>query len=513
MAERSSAARRPLSLLDLAALLAGRVVPGVNSPEPGTLALNGPAMDDLELADVAFDSRAAMGPGTLFAAVRGERSDGHDFVAAAVEAGAASVLVDHPVEGIGVPQLVVSDVRAALGPAAQAIFGDPASELALIGVTGTNGKTTFVSLLAQLLDNLGERAESMGTLTGARTTPEGPEIARHLRTAVDNGVTAVAMEVSSHALALHRVDGLRFDVAVFTNLGRDHLDFHSTQEAYFAAKARLFEPERAAAALVNVDDVHGRLLRDAAVGLPVTGYALEDLEDIELSPTGSHFAWRGHRVWVALPGRLNLSNVLAALEAAVLLGHEEGLVAEAAHGLVGPAGRFQVVPLDGDQPGGAAPAVVVDYAHSPDALTGVLDSARELLGPEGALTVVFGCGGDRDREKRPEMGRVAAERADRVIITSDNPRSEDPLAIMEQTAQGSMGVATSDTRLTPPELIADRAEAIRVALTEAGPGSMVVIAGKGHETTQTFADRVEDFDDAAVATAAWAGRNQTGHGR
>ncbi|MBK6968042.1 MAG: UDP-N-acetylmuramoyl-L-alanyl-D-glutamate--2,6-diaminopimelate ligase [Candidatus Microthrix sp.] len=498
MAERPSAGRRPLPLLGLAELVGGRVVPGSTSP------------NDPPLHDVAFDSRAPMGPGTLFVAVRGDRSDGHDFVAAAVDAGAVAVMVERLIEGIAVPQMVVTDARAAMGPAAQAIFGHPGTELALVGVTGTNGKTTFVSLLAQLLDNLGERAESMGTLTGARTTPEGPEIARHLRAAVDDGVTAVAMEVSSHALALHRVDGLRFDVAVFTNLGRDHLDFHTTQEAYFAAKARLFEPDRAAAALVNIDDVHGRLLRDAAGALPVTGYTLDDLDDLELSPTGSGFGWRGHRVWVALPGRLNLSNVLAALEAAVLLGHEEILVAGAANGLVGPPGRFQVVPLDRDPTGSAAPAVVVDYAHSPDALSSVLDSARELLGPDGRLTVVYGCGGDRDLEKRPEMGRVAAERADRVIITSDNPRSEDPLAIMEQTAQGSMGVATSDTQLTAPELIVDRREAIKAALAEAGPGAMVVIAGKGHETTQTFADRVEDFDDVAVAAEVWAERGRTG---
>jgi UDP-N-acetylmuramoyl-L-alanyl-D-glutamate--2,6-diaminopimelate ligase len=494
MAERPSAGRRPLSLLGLAELVGGRVVPGSTSP------------NDPPLHDVAFDSRAPMGPGTLFVAVRGDRSDGHDFVAAAVDAGAVAVMVEHLIEGIAVPQMVVTDARAAMGPAAQAIFGHPGTELALVGVTGTNGKTTFVSLLAQLLDNLGERAESMGTLTGARTTPEGPEIARHLRAAVDDGVTAVAMEVSSHALALHRVDGLRFDVAVFTNLGRDHLDFHTTQEAYFAAKARLFEPDRAAAALVNIDDVHGRLLRDAAGALPVTGVLARRPRRPRTQPDRLG-------VWLARsPGECCPAGASQPVQRARGAGNSRAARPRVRSSSPAPQTGSSVRPddfrwchSDRDPTGSAAPAVVVDYAHSPDALSSVLDSARELLGPDGRLTVVYGCGGDRDLEKRPEMGRVAAERADRVIITSDNPRSEDPLAIMEQTAQGSMGVATSDTQLTAPELIVDRREAIKAALAERRPSaSLVVIAGKGHETTQTFADRVEDFDDVAVAAEVWA---------
>ena len=449
--------------------------------------------------DVSFDSRARATKRTMFAAVRGERADGHDFAADAVANGVGSLLVEQELSGLKVPQLVVPDVRAAMGPVAQVAHGHPGTRLQLVGVTGTNGKTTFVSLLAKLLNRLGVGAESMGTLTGARTTPEGPELARHLHEAADAGVEAVALEVSSHALALHRADGLVFDVAVFTNLGRDHLDFHDTQEAYFAAKARLFEPQRARHALLNIDDVHGRLLRDAAGGLPVMEYSLDDLDEVVLTPRGSTFTWRGHRVNVALPGRVNLSNVLPVLETAVLLGHDVSAVAAAASDISGPPGRFQAVNLS---PEGhdRVPAVVVDYAHSPDALAAVLESARELLPVDGELIVVFGCGGDRDREKRPEMGRVAAERADRVIITSDNPRSEDPLAIMESAAQGSTGVAT-----TPAELIVDRRAAIAAALAGApSSSSLVVIAGKGHETTQTFADRVEHFDDAEVAVEEWA---------
>ncbi|MCB1027389.1 MAG: UDP-N-acetylmuramoyl-L-alanyl-D-glutamate--2,6-diaminopimelate ligase [Microthrixaceae bacterium] len=468
---------------ELAELLHGRLV----SPGAGTV----------RITDVAFDSRAPMQRGTLFAAVRGERVDGHDFVAAAVDAGAGAVLVDHVIPGLDVPQLVVPEVRAAMGPAAQAAHGWPGTRLALVGVTGTNGKTTFVSLLAQLLNRLDVRAEPVGTLTGERTTPEGPELAKHLREAADTGIEAVAMEVSSHALALHRVDGLVFDVAVFTNLGRDHLDFHASQEAYFAAKARLFEPGRTRHALVNVDDVHGRLLRDAAGELPVTEYSPADLDDVRLSARGSTFVWRGREVAVGLPGRVNLLNVLATLETAVLLGHSEDDVARAAAGLTGPPGRFQVVDLGPDA--SDAPTVIVDYAHSPDALAGVLDSARELLGDDERLTVVFGCGGDRDRDKRAEMGRAAALRADRVIITSDNPRGEDPLAIMEAAAQGSTAVET-----VVPELIVDRREAISAALADPDACSMILIAGKGHERTQTFADRVEDFDDVEVAAAEWA---------
>lgn len=487
--DENDSAAASVSLSALAELLDGRLV----------------AAGDGEtiVSDVCFDSRAPMNASTLFAAVRGERSDGHDFVGDAVEAGAGAALVDHAVSGISIPQLVVADVRASMGPAAQAAHGSPGSRLALVGVTGTNGKTTFVSLLEQLLSRLGVRAESLGTLTGERTTPEGPELARHFHQAADEGVEAVAMEVSSHALALHRVDGLEFEVAVFTNLGRDHLDFHATQEAYFAAKARLFEPGRAKRALVNADDVHGRLLRDAAGELPVTAYTLDDLTDVTLRPDGSSFSWRGQRVSVALPGRLNLSNVLATLETATLMGHDEADVAAAAEGLTGPPGRFQVVELSAD--GSEAPTVVVDYAHSPDALTGVLDSARELLAEDATLTVVFGCGGDRDSDKRAEMGRAASQRADRVIITSDNPRSEDPLAIMEAAAQGSMEVTAA-----PPELIVDRREAIAAALNNGAPSNsvlapsaMVVIAGKGHEDTQTFADRVERFSDAEVAVDEW----------
>ncbi|MEZ5380900.1 MAG: UDP-N-acetylmuramoyl-L-alanyl-D-glutamate--2,6-diaminopimelate ligase [Microthrixaceae bacterium] len=471
-----ASARAGLSLVDAATAVDGRLVPY----EPGRLTLT----------EVSCDSRDAMAPGTIFAAVPGSVTDGHRFVEAAVAAGASAVMVERAQEGLEVPQLVVADVRAAVGPLAQAVAGHPAQSLQLIGVTGTNGKTTFVTLLAALLGRLGVRAEAFGTLTGARTTPEGPDLARQLRAAADTGVQAVAMEVSSHALALHRVDGLVFDLVVFTNLGRDHLDFHATQEEYFAAKARLFEPERARHGLLCVDDVHGRLLADAAGALPVSAYSVEDLDEVSLSATGSRFSWRGHTVSVAVAGRFNLANVLAALEAAVLLGHPAEAVARAADGLEGPPGRFQVVEA---APGeDAAPAVIVDYAHSPDALAGALDSARELVG-DGHLTVVFGCGGDRDRAKRPAMGRVAAERADRVIITSDNPRNEDPLAIAESVAQGSAEVSP-----TPPEIELDRRRAIRTALASAADGSLVLVAGKGHETTQTFADRVEPFDDAVV---------------
>ncbi|MFN8053340.1 MAG: UDP-N-acetylmuramoyl-L-alanyl-D-glutamate--2,6-diaminopimelate ligase [Acidimicrobiales bacterium] len=430
---------------------------------------------------VTHDSARVL-EGSMYCCVVGERFDGHDFASAAVAAGATALLVERRLP-LDVAQIVVPSVRAAMGPVAAAFWGDPSHTLDVVGVTGTNGKTTTVTIIEQLLEGLGVRCGVIGTLTGSRTTPEATELQAQLRAFADAGTAVVAMEVSSHALALHRVDGTRFRVAVFTNIGVDHLDFHETQERYFDAKARLFEEQFAELGLVNVDDVHGRLLRDAAT-IPMRGYSLDDVSDLELAGTHSTFVWRGQQVRLPLAGRFNVSNAIAAAEAVVALGHEPAAVATALSGVGAPPGRFEIV--DRGQPF----AVVVDYAHTPDALTNLLTTARELV-DGGRLRVVFGCGGDRDRSKRPQMGAVASELADDVMVTSDNPRSEDPAAIIAAVKSGAT---------TPVESDVDRRSAIARTLDAAGAGDVVVIAGKGHETTQTTGSIVAAFDDRVVAS-------------
>ena len=430
---------------------------------------------------VTHDSARVL-PGWLFCCIRGSRSDGHDFADAAVAGGATALLTDHALE-LDVAQIVVDDTRAAMGPVAAAFWGRPSfGEVDVVGVTGTNGKTTVVTLVEQILDSAGRRCEVIGTLTGPRTTPEATDLQSQLRGFVDPGIDTVAMEVSSHALELHRVDGTHFRVAVFTNLGTDHLDFHGTPERYFEAKAKLFDSARADIAVVNLDDVHGRLLRDATE-IETVGYSLDQLDDLQIGPLGSSFVWRGQRVTVPIAGRFNVSNMLAAAETCVLLGVEPELVARAAPDLRPPAGRFELI--DAGQPF----TVVVDYAHTPEGLSNLLDAARELV-RAGRVHLVFGCGGDRERSKRPAMGAVACELADEVVITSDNPRSEDPEAIISAVRAGCGRDVVTEV---------DRRAAIALSLSAATAGDVVVIAGKGHETTQITGGHVDSFDDRVVA--------------
>jgi len=434
------------------------------------------------ITGVTHDSARVLA-GSLFCCVVGERFDGHDFAGAALDAGASALLVQRELP-LDATQLVVADVRAAIGPISASFWGDPSGpgKLAVIGVTGTNGKTTTVTIIEHLLSALGVRCGVIGTLTGSRTTPEAPELQARLRAFLDAGHEAVAMEVSSHALALHRVDGTHFALAVFTNIGVDHLDFHQTPERYFEAKARLFDERFTHHGLVNVDDVHGRLLRDAAT-IDIAGFSLDDLADLRLGPTASTFVWRHQSVHLPLAGRFNVSNALAAAEAVVALGHDPAAVAAALATVGAPPGRFEVV--DQGQPF----PVVVDYAHTPDALGNLLVTARELV-VGGRLRVVFGCGGDRDTTKRPQMGAVASDLADDVMLTSDNPRSEDPAAIIAAVKSGTR---------EPVRVEIDRRVAIEAVLADARAGDVVVIAGKGHETTQTIGADVTAFDDRRVA--------------
>ncbi|MCU1449842.1 MAG: murE [Acidimicrobiales bacterium] len=434
-----------------------------------------------DVAAITYDSRAVV-PGALFCCVPGERADGHRFAADAVAAGAVALL-DERVLPVEATQVVVPGARAAMAPVAAAFYGHPSRQLEVVGVTGTNGKTTTVHLLGSVLQEAGRPTRLIGTLTGERTTPEAPELQARLASFRDEGARSVAMEVSSHALALHRADAVWFSVVVFTNLSQDHLDFHHSMEEYFAAKAQLFDASRAAIGVVNADDPHGRLLLEAAE-LPTVPFSLTDAENLEVDATSARFRWKGVDVHLPVGGRVNVSNALAAATAALQLGVEPRDIARGLASSPPVPGRYE--PVDAGQPF----AVLVDYAHTPDGLEQLLRAVRETA--QGRVLLVFGAGGDRDRDKRPAMGETAARLADEAVLTSDNPRSEDPLAIIDAVRAGA---PDSDTLLVEP----DRRAAVALALGRARAGDVVVIAGKGHEAVQQLGDRTIAFDDRQVA--------------
>jgi UDP-N-acetylmuramoyl-L-alanyl-D-glutamate--2,6-diaminopimelate ligase len=435
--------------------------------------------------DLAYDARAAHA-GSLFFCVPGERADGHDFAQEALVNGAVALVVEHALD-VPVPQLVVSDSRAAMAVAADEFFGRPTDELAVAGVTGTAGKTTTAFLLYAVLAAAGRRPGLLGTIetrvdgerrAATRTTAEAIDLQRLFREMLDAGDRSCAMEATSHGSALRRLDRVRFAVLVFTNLDRDHLDFHRDMEDYFEAKRRLFLGDDAPPAAVNVGDAYGRRLADElrAQGTPVLTFGLTD--DAEIRPGTVDMNTR-------LRGRFNLENALGAVAAGRLLGIDEEAIARGVASIAGVPGRFQSVDEGQDF------AVIVDYAHKPAALEHVLRTARELTA--GRLICVFGCGGDRDRGKRPVMGRIVFDLADVAIVTSDNPRNEDPLAIVDEIVAGMAGEPTVEL---------DRARAIEQAVELARPGDVVVIAGKGHERGQEIAGVVTPFDDTEVAGEA-----------
>jgi len=442
-----------------------------------------------EVTDLAYDARRA-GPGSVFFCVPGRRTDGHDFAAQAVDNGAVALVVERPLE-LAVPQIVVADARAAMPKAAVAFFGDPSLELQVAGVTGTSGKTTTTFLLYAILAAAGRRPGLIGTIESrvggerrklARTTPEAIDLQGLFREMLDVGDRSCALEASSHASALGRLEGTRFAALVFTNLSQDHLDFHRDLDDYFEAKRRLFLVGPPAA--VNVGDPYGRRLAEELRNVVTFGFA-DDAEfrpeGLDLDPTGARFRVAGIELETRLRGRFNIENVLGAVAAAKLLGIEDEAIRRGVASLRGVPGRFEAV--DEGQPF----TVLVDYAHKPGALENVLRSARELAA--GRLICVFGCGGDRDRGKRPLMGRIASDLADHVIVTSDNPRGEDPLAIIQAILAGAPGA----------DVEPDRTVAITLALTGAREGDVVVIAGKGHEQGQEIGGRVIPFDDREVA--------------
>ena len=451
-------------------------------------------LEGVDVADLAYDSRRVE-PGTLFFCVPGLVTDGHDHAPQAAERGACALVVERPLD-VALPQAVVPSVRAAMGPAADRLFGEPSRALTVLAVTGTNGKTTTAFLQAAILAAAGHPTGLLGTVerrvggvaeTAARTTPEAIDLHRDLARMVAAGDTACAMEVSSHALDQHREGGVRFAAAAFTNLTRDHLDYHPDMEAYFQAKARLFDGRCPRA--VNADDPYGRRLEAEARFAVSDAGADVRAEDVRLAADGTTFRlrspWGDADVALGLVGRFNVENALAAAASAGLAGVGLDAIARGLGDLPGVPGRMQVV--------GREPTVVVDYAHTPDALEHVLAALRPLT--RGRLVVVFGCGGDRDRGKRPEMARVACALADRVLVTSDNPRTEDPLAIIADVLAG----AGPDAEVEP-----DRAAAIRRAVEGAAADDVVLVAGKGHEQGQEVAGVVTPFDDAAVVREALA---------
>jgi len=461
--------------------------------------LIGAGAPDVAITGLAYSSRDVR-PGFAFFCVPGFTSDGHDFAADAVERGAAALVCERPL-GLGVPEVVVPSVRAAMAPAAARFHGDPTAELRVVGITGTNGKTTTAYLVRTILEHAGIQTGLIGTVAFVvggeqraveRTTPEALDLQRSFRAMLDAGDAACAMEVSSHALALGRADAVHWDCRVFTNLTQDHLDFHPTMEDYFLAKRRLFEAGEGAA-VVNVDDPYGRRL--AADFPDAVTYAIDAEADyrateVEFDAAGSAFALAGVDVRMPLPGLFNVSNALAAIAACAQLGVEPATAAAALATARRVPGRLE--PVDEGQDF----AVLVDYAHTPDSLANVLRAARELTA--GRVHVVFGAGGDRDRDKRPLMGAAAVGHADRVIVTSDNPRSEEPESIIDAIVEGTgPGV----------EREADRRRAIELAIASAAAGDVVVIAGKGHEQGQEFeGGRKEPFDDVSVAREALRAR-------
>jgi UDP-N-acetylmuramoyl-L-alanyl-D-glutamate--2,6-diaminopimelate ligase len=476
---------------------------------------------DVVASGVEYDSRR-VGPGSLFVAMRGETTDGNRYIEQAVARGAVAVVTDsaaaYDATANGPLDVAVAEVphgRRALATIAANLFGHPERKIRLSGVTGTNGKTTTAYLLEQLLRAAGRSTALVGTIEyrvagevrpAPHTTPESRDLLALLAEGVERGVTEGVMEVSSHALEQGRVWGIPYDVAIFTNLTQDHLDYHGTMEAYFAAKRKLFDGSQGAAprvAVLNAEDDTQAALAETAqgAGSEIVSYGIGrgDLRarDITMRPNGMCFTLASLRdetlIEVALTGRVNVLNLLAASAAAMARGVSLQQIAEAAPKLHAVPGRFEAVDA------GQAFTVVVDYAHTDDALRNVLALARDLVAPQqGRVLTVFGCGGDRDRTKRPRMGRAAAEASEIVIVTSDNPRSEDPRVIIEEILPGTAGLPAT------VEAEPDRAKAIALAMTKARSGDIVVIAGKGHEKTQTIGRQVLPFDDVAVARDALA---------
>ena len=470
-----------VSLQDVAAELASR---GLLATDVGNVA-------DVHIADVNHDSRKVHAD-TLFCCISGARTDGHQFVDAVAASGASALLVTQDAE-YPLPFLKVLDDRRAMAYAAHVVHGRPSQEVPVFGVTGTNGKTTTAAMLSSILRGAGMSPHVFGTLNSERTTPEATDLQREMRRAINEGAQSVVMEVTSHALQLQRVAGVQFAVGIFTNLGHDHLDFHGTMENYFASKAELFNTATTRVAIVNIDDTWGVKLAESLegryVGSDLVRVSINEVQNLESTLANSTFTWRGKNIALPLGGLFNVSNALLAASAAEVYGVSLEAIVEGLEALQVVPGRVQKVSNS------SGVHAFVDFAHTPDSLQAMLSSARASAG-KGRVIVVFGCGGDRDREKRPEMGRVASEIADIVIVTSDNSRSEDPASIIADICSG-MGK-------TRPVEIANRREAITHAVNLAHSGDVIIVAGKGHETLQLIGTMSLPFSDVEELELAFA---------
>ena len=457
------------------------------------------AEPDMEISGVNSDSRKVC-PGDLFIAVRGYESDGHRFIGKAVDAGATCIVCEEAPE-TDIPYVLVADSRRAMSLLAANFFGQPAEKMCMIGVTGTNGKTTVTNLIKHVLElTMDAKVGLIGTnrnmigdteLETERTTPDSLELQQLLRRMADAGCTHVVMEVSSHALYLDRVCGIQYKIGIFTNLTEDHLDFHKTMDAYAQAKAKLFSISDIS--IINIDDDYAQVMLDSARGRKYTYSARKNEADltaknIHLGQSGVTFCalstGRLEKIKLNIPGMFSVYNGLSALAAAVCLGVDVGAAGRALNDCSGVKGRAEVVPSD------KGFTVLIDYAHTPDALENILDTDRDFA--NGRVILLFGCGGDRERSKRPIMGSIAVEKADYVIVTSDNPRTEEPSAIIDDILSG---IQDTDT---PYEVIENRKTAIGRALEIAEPGDVVILAGKGHETYQILGREKHHFDEREI---------------
>ena len=447
-------------------------------------------INDVEVHGLSYDSRL-IHSGDLFFCFKGEKKDSHDFVYDAIKGGASALVVERKID-IDFPQVISSSSRKMMSEIAEIFYEFPSREITTVGVTGTNGKTTTVNILSAIAKAAGEKTETIGTLTGQLTTPEAPDLQRQIRDSIGNGVSFLAMEVSSHALLQNRISRMTYDAAIFTNLSLDHLDYHGDMESYYKAKSSLFSPTHSKLAVINADNQFGKRLMNE-VEIPQVSFSLNDVDIVERTLIKTTFRWKGQIIDLKLPGVFNLENALAAAVTAEALGFNREVIAKGLESAKGTPGRFELLTHSDEEP-----YIIVDYCHTPDGLEKILLSINELL-PGARTHIVFGCGGDRDTSKRAQMGMISETHATNVYLTSDNPRSENQMVIINDILAG-----IHDTE--PVYVNPDRREAIFHAVTTANQDDVVLIAGKGCEPYQEISGTLHPFLDSDVGREALEAR-------
>ncbi len=447
-------------------------------------------INDVEVHGLSYDSRL-INSGDLFFCFKGEKKDSHDFVYDAIKGGASALVVERKID-IDFPQVISSSSRKMMSEIAEIFYEFPSREITTVGVTGTNGKTTTVNILSAIAKAAGEKTETIGTLTGQLTTPEAPDLQRQIRDSIGNGVSFLAMEVSSHALLQNRISRMTYDAAIFTNLSLDHLDYHGDMESYYKAKSSLFSPTHSKLAVINADNQFGKRLMNE-VEIPRISFSLNDVDIVERTLIKTTFRWKGKIIELKLPGVFNLENALAAAVTAEALGFNREVIAKGLESAKGTPGRFELLTHSDEEP-----YIIVDYCHTPDGLEKILLSINELL-PGARTHIVFGCGGDRDTSKRAQMGMISETYATNVYLTSDNPRSENQMVIINDILAG-----IHDTE--PVYVNPDRREAIFHAVTTANQDDVVLIAGKGCEPYQEISGTLHPFLDSDVGREALEAR-------